>query len=298
MECGCRRLLNGIIATAFALAIAAPAVGQQSSNAPAPQAAAVESEIAVPAEQHAWGRFPVGSWKSVRVTSEVLDDAGRITNVTITDTKTTLVAADAASYTLRVEVTVEVAGKRFSKLPETIKHGYQGEKPGQQVAIKRVGEAQVAIDGRAIDCEVRQATIETDGLTRVSNIHYCSAVWPHQFKRETTTLGPDDVQQTTTVTEVVALDLPEKVGGEMRWATHVKTTHKQPSGTKTTLEIQTAGIPGSVVSHSATEHDAAGKMVRRSTLELRAFGVSESRPGEFAGRRRQARKAARRMEGR
>lgn len=298
MKRGCRRLLHGIVATAFALAIAAPAVGQQSSNVSDQQTPAIPSDIAIPANQHAWGRFPVGSWKSVRVTSEVLDEAGRITNVTITDTKTTLVAADATSYTLRVEVTVEVAGKRFSKLPEMIVQGYQGEKAGQRVAIKRLGEAQVAIDGREIDCEVRQATIETDGLKRVSNIHYCSTIWPHQLKRETTTLGPDDAQQTTTVTEVVALDLPEQIGGKLHSATHVITTHKQASGTKTTLEIQTAGVPGGVVSHSATEHDAAGRMVRRSTLELRAFGVSDSQPGEFAGRRRQARKAARRIDGR
>lgn len=297
MECGCRRVMNGVVAMAAVLGIAAPGLGQQAPVAQGERAGAAASDIAIPAEQHAWGRFPVGSWKSVRVTSEVLDEAGRITNVTITDTKTTLVAADAASYTLRVEVTVEVAGKRFSKLPETIKHGYQGERPGQQVAVRRLGDAQVAIDGRSIDCEVRQATIESDGLKRVSNIHYCSTIWPHQFKRETTTQGADD-QQVTTVAEVVALDMRERIGDEFRLATYVKTTHKQPSGTKVTLEVQTAGIPGGVVSHSATEHNAAGQMVRRSTLELLAFDVADSRPGEFAGRRRQARKAARRMEGR
>ena len=297
MEHGCRRIMNGLAALAAALSIAATGFGQQVPEAQGKRGAADVLETLVPAEQHAWGRFPIGSWKTVRVTSEVLDEAGRITNVTITDTKTTLIAADAASYSLRVEVTIEVAGKRFSKLPETIKHGYHGERPGQQVAVKRLGDAQVAIDGRAIDCEVRQATIEADGVKRVSNIHYCSTVWPHQFKRETTTEGGDDAQQATTVAEVVALDLPARVGGETLPAIYVKTTHKQPSGTKVTLEVQAAGIPGGVVSHSATEQDATGRMVRRSTLELLAFGVTEPRPAEIVGRRK-ARKAARRMEGR
>src|SRR5687767_14038503 len=101
MECGYPRALNGLCAIAAVLVIAAPGLCQQAPVAEGKPSAAIAADIAVPADQHAWGRFPLGSWKSVRVTSEVLDEAGRITNVTITDTKTTLVVADAASYTLR-----------------------------------------------------------------------------------------------------------------------------------------------------------------------------------------------------
>lgn len=292
MECGCSRVLALLAALASTLAYASPAAAQAPAATPVQGG---QQTVSIPAEQHAWGRFPVGSWKSVRVTSENLDDQGKVTIVTLTDTKTTLIAADATSYTLRVEVTVEIAGKRFSKLAETIKHGYQGETPGQQIAVKQLGQSQVAIDGRRIPCEVRQSTIESGGVKRVSNIHYCSTVWPHQLKRETTIEGAADEQRATTVAEVVALGLPERIAGEIRPATYVKTTHQQPGSTKVTLEVQTAGVPGGVVSHAATETDASGKMLRRSTLELVGFGVPEPRPEEFSGRRRQARKAARRM---
>ena len=255
--------------------------------------------VAIPPEQHPWGRFPIGSWKTVRVNSETLDSEGRVSNVTWTDTKTTLIAADATSYTLQVEVTVEIAGKRFSKLPETFKHGYQGEKPGQLVAVKHVGNAQIAINGQAIPCEVRQSTIEIGGLKRVSNVQYCSTVWPYQMKRETTIEGAADDQRATTVAEVVALGVQEQIAGEVQSATHVKTTHNQPSGTKVTLEVHTLAVPGGVVSHVATETDAEGNPVRRSTLELVAFGVTNERSMEMAGRAgRKARKAARRMEAR
>jgi hypothetical protein len=251
--------------------------------------------ITIPAEQHSWGRFPIGSWKSVRVTSESLDEQGKVVNVVVTDTKTTLIAADAGSYTLRVEVTVEIGGKRFSKLAETIRHGYSGEAPGQQIAVKQVGQSQVAIDGRKIPCEVRQATIEAGGVKRVSNFHYCSTVWPHQLKRETMVEGQAEDQQATTVAEVVALGLPERIAGEIRPATYVKTTHQQPGRTIVTLEVHTASAPGGVVSHSSTQTDASGRVTRRSTLELLGYGVPDPRPEEFSGRRRQARKAARRM---
>src|SRR5947208_7688474 len=33
--------------------------------------------LAFPPEHHPWGRFPVGSWKVVRTTSEALDEKGR-----------------------------------------------------------------------------------------------------------------------------------------------------------------------------------------------------------------------------
>src|SRR5687768_11687188 len=71
----------------------------------------------LPQEQHPWGRFPSGSWKSVRVVTETLDDKGEVANVTRTETRTTLVAADERGYSLRIESTVEVAGKRFASQP-------------------------------------------------------------------------------------------------------------------------------------------------------------------------------------
>jgi hypothetical protein len=257
---------------------------------------------AFPPDHHPWGRFPIGSWKLTRVVAEVLDTQGRVANVTATDTKTTLVASDASSYTLRVDVTVEVAGRRFSSVPQIVKHGYYGETPGQPVSVKDLGDSQLALDGRMVACELRQATIESEGIKRVSTIHYSSSLPPYQLRRETTAevaVEEKEKQKATTLVEIIALDLPQRVVGEIKKASYVKTTHKQPQGSKVTLEVQCDDVPGGVVSHWASETDSNGKTLRRSTLELLDYEVQEPKKGEISyGRRRFHRRAARRMDDR
>lgn len=252
-------------------------------------------EAAIPPDQHPWGHFPVGSWKTVRVISETLDNQGRVANISITESRTTLTALDATSYTLRIDTTVEVAGKRFSSQPQTVKHGYHGETAGQAVSIRKTGDAELSIDGRAIPCEVRQSVIEADGVKRISTIHYASQVPPYQLRRETTTEGGPEEQRATMLVEVIALGLPERVIDEVRTAAYVKTTRRQAQGTKVTMEVHCEDVPGGVVGHSARETDAAGHTIRRSTLELIDYAIGSHPPNtEPAIRRRFHRRAARR----
>jgi hypothetical protein len=255
---------------------------------------------AFPTDHHPWGRFPIGSWKLVRVVSEALDAQGRVANVTTTETRTTLVASDKTSYTLRVDVTVEVAGRRFASAPQVMKHGYYGESPGQPVTVKSLGDSQLALDGRLVACELRQAVVENEGVKRVSTIHYSSSIPPYQLRRETTAEGGADDKRATTLVEIVALDLPQRVVDEIKQATYVKTTHKHAQGSKVTLEVQCDDVPGGVVSHWSTETDLQGRAVRRSTLELAAYEITEAQAGEISyGRRhRYSRRAARRMNDR
>jgi hypothetical protein len=236
------------------------------------------AQDAGPPEHHPWGQFPVGSWKSVRVVSETLDAAGQVANVTTTLTRTTLTAVDDTSYTLRIETTVEIAGKQFASQPQVVRHGYHGETPGQGVSLRKTGDGELTIDGRTIPCEVRQLVLEADGVKRVSTIHYTSHLAPYQLRRETTTEGGPDEQKATTVVEVAAMGLPERVLGEMRTAAYLKTTRRLPQGTKVTMEIHCDEVPGGVVSHSASETDVAGNVVRRSTLELTDYAIGGHPP--------------------
>jgi hypothetical protein len=233
------------------------------------------------------------------VTSEVLDAKGQVANITKTETKTTLVHTDKTGYTLRFEVTVEVAGRRFASVPQTVKHGFNGETPGQPVTVKKLGDSQLAIDGRLVPCELRQSVVEADGVKRVSTIHYSSHIAPYQLRRET---APEDVpeeKRATTLVEIVALGLPQRVLDELATANYVKTTHKHPQGTKVTLEVQCDDVPGGVVSHWASETDLDGKTTRRSTLELIDYEILEPKTTDMSyGKRqwRRHRRAARRME--
>jgi hypothetical protein len=224
-------------------------------------------------EQHPWARFPIGSWKSVRVVSETLDAKGNVANIIRTETKTTLIAVDNESYSLRVESTVEVAGKRFASQPQIVKHGYYGETAGEPVAVKRLADEEVLIGGRGVPSEVRQATFDADGVKRSSKIYYSSTVSPYQLRRETTTDGLPEDQAITTLVETVATGMPLKVLNDNQPVSYIKTTRKSPQGTKVTLEAHCDNVPGGVVTHTSSESDAGGQTARRSTLELIDYAI-------------------------
>jgi hypothetical protein len=262
----------------------------------ASQAAAQETTF--PREHHPWGSFPVGSWKRLLTTSETLDDKGQVANITRTETRTILTAVDDAAYSLRSEVIIDVAGRRLAVNPQVAKHGYYGEPAGRPVTIKPLGEAPVTIDGRAIECEVRQVAVETEGGKLMSTLHYTSLVAPFVLRRESTLEGVPEEKRTSSLVEVVALDLPQRVRGELKPAMYVKTTQKQPQGTKITLEVHCEDVPGGVVAHWASETDSAGKVIRRSTLELVDYGlpIVMGQPTPILRRPHRTNKAARRME--
>ncbi len=260
--------------------------------------AAAAQEAAFPRDHHPWGSFPVGAWKRVLTTSETLDDKGQVANTTRTETRTILTAVDDSAYTLRSEIIIDVAGRRLAVNPQVAKHGYYGEPAGRPVSIKQLGEAPVTIDGRAIPCEVRQVAVETEGGKLTSTLHYTSLVAPFVLRRESSLEGVPEEKRTTSLVEVIALDLPQRVRGEIKPAMYVKTTQKLPQGTKVTLEVHCDDVPGGVVAHWASETDHAGQVVRRSTLELVDYGLPlvMGEPAPLLRRPHRANKAARRME--
>jgi hypothetical protein len=100
---GARRLGTSLAAWCLVLAAAQLAAAQLAAGH------AQEHPFA----QHPWAKFGVGSWKQVRARNESLNDAGRVVSTSITDTRTTLIGVTDSEYTIRIDVSVEVAGKRF-----------------------------------------------------------------------------------------------------------------------------------------------------------------------------------------
>src|SRR4051812_25456873 len=248
---------------------------------------AAAQEGGIPAEHHPWGRFPVGSWKLVRVTTDNLDALGNVTGVTITETKTTLMAADAASYTLYSEVTVETSGKRFTTPPKTTKLGYSGQAPGEGVTSKKAGDAEITINGRRIPCEVRQIRIDGQGTKYEGTVHFAANIPPYVLRKDGVASGAGDAPKTTSSVEVLALDMTYRVLADRRTVAFVRTIDKRPDRISTTIEATCDDIPGGEVAHSSQEQNEDGKVLRRANLELLDFHVANERPDEnWGGRRR------------
>jgi len=237
----------------------------------------------IPREHHAWAKFMPGSWSKVKKWTEELDDQGEVKSASTTETKTTLVEVDDSGCTLQMDVTVEVAGKRFNAAPRQIRVGFDGAANGARTEFRKVGEASLDPGGKAIGCAILESTTANGDARTVTRLHYSTTVPPYILRREMITTGVDGKLTLEQITmDVVALEMPQKVLTELLSAAHVRTVQKQPNSSTFTLEVICADVPGGVVSHTSKDMDPSGKLVRRSTLELLDYGVAA--PAEAARR--------------
>ena len=224
-------------------------------------------------DKHAWAQFGVGSWKRVRVYTESLDGNGKVKSVSITETKTTLEEVDEQGYALKVDVTVEVAGKRFMAEPNYVAYGYHGELQGQAITVKELEPGHASICSHKYETRTRQIVINGDKTQSVTTVQYSDTVAPYFLKRTTETIDNGTKEQNyQSVVEVIAVNMPEKVLTEVKSAAHVKTIETFGSETsqvtKVTLEVHCDSVPGGVVSHTSKQLDATNTTTQRSTLEL------------------------------
>jgi hypothetical protein len=263
--------------------------------------AAQADNLAFPVKRHPWGHFPVGSSKYVRTTAEAVNDKGQVVSVTITDSRTTLVAADETTYTLTTDATVDVASRRITAPQQTVRYGYYGELPGQLESAKHLGDANLTIDGRTIPCEIRQVVYTGASGRLTSTLHLSREFPPFVLRRETVMENGSEEKRNSSLVEIVTLEMPHRIRGQLKDACYVKTTQKMAQGMKVTLEVHCDDVPGGVAAHWASEMDASGRVVRRSTLELIDYTVAGPQPPPQPGilrRPMRAGKAARRLEAR
>ena len=270
------------------LAIAIWSIGFWGACYAAHSVAAETEDDAVLSETHAWARFGKGAWREVRIVTENFDDAGKITNSSVTINKTSVDEVTPDRITLKVENTLEVAGQRIASPVQIIKQGFAGEQVGQTVAVKKVEGTPVLIDGKEVPCETRQIEILGGTTKEVNLISYSPTPRPIVLRRRNTTsdVATSNVTQEST-SDVVALDLPLRVLDDIKTAYLVRQVHRSDRSTTTTWSFHVVDVPGEIVSQSSKKLEAQGKVVRRSTLELVGYGsgLADSYQDALRGRR-------------
>jgi hypothetical protein len=236
-------------------------------------------------QRHPWGRFEPGAWKLVRVVTETFDDQGTVASTSTTETRTTLNQIDPDGVTLLVEVVVEIGGRRLIAEPQRIKQGFYGELAGQQVTLSDGGPATVTIDGRGYPCRIEQTECSTASARIVTKTCYSATVAPYALKLDSVTTDLRTGEWLSeTQWQVTSLDTPCGLLRQNGNVAHVTSVHKHARGTTTTVTATSTEVPGGVICHNAKEVDASGRLVRRSTLDLVAYGAEPE--GARAGLRR------------
>jgi hypothetical protein len=255
-------------------------------------ASGLAQEAGIPAELHPWGRFKPGTWKTVRVVTETLDEQGQVVSTSKTDTKTTLLNVGNDGVTLEVEACMEVAGKRFRVEPQTVREGFHGEAAGSNVQLKEPTDGEITIEDRKIPCKIqRLSLVAPNGKTNLT-LHYSTTVPPYVLKRQCVVTDADgDSTVSETNKDAIALDMPVRVLDRLRNGSYVRTVHESGKTTVTTMSVVVGDVPGGVVSHSSKEVDKSGRLLRRSTLELVDYNTDpdRERSGLF-GRKRSSRR--------
>jgi hypothetical protein len=250
------------------------------------RAAPARQPADAPRQQHAWGRFAPGAWKTIRVVTETLDSGGAVASRSMTESTTTLTQADDKSFTLRIESVMEVAGKRIIADPQTLSQRYNGTSPNQTPERRTLPDERLLIDGQEYVCQVEEVTVLGPMSRTVTRTWHAPRIAPFVLKRDSTTTNPNDgalIGRSTQ--EVVALDMPHKLLDKSLSAAHVKVTQTHDKGTTVTMAITTFDVPGGVVAHTTKELDPTGRVVRRGTLELIDYGLESSPPDELPLRR-------------
>jgi len=246
----------------------------------------------ITAKLHSWARFEPGTWRTVRVVTETLNEQGQVVSTSTTDTKTTLVNIDDGGVSLEIETCVEVAGTRFQSKPEVIKQGFYGETTGPNRKLKEPVDGELTIENRKIPCKIQElATDGPSGRTTIT-LHYSTTTPPYVLKSVSVTADPEGKNTVSeTDTDVIAVDMPARVQGETRNGAYVRTVYKNAKATVTTLAVVLPDVPGGVVRQSSKEVDNNGQLVRRSMLELLDYNADpEKDHSGIFGRKRPPRR--------
>ena len=174
--------------------------------------------------------------------------------------------------TVRITVNVDAGGRRFETAPQTVQHGYYGEKPEQQVEVKDLGPATLTVDGRDYSVRSREASFQAGGqktVTKALPMRCPSTVCveaadashrPHESRRGTARDRRSAGRRHA---------IPRRIGNQAGVLRAL--TQKTAQGSTVTVDVTSVEVPGGLVNRTVKELDSQGHLVRRRTVELVDF---------------------------
>ena len=224
-------------------------------------------------EIHPWTRFAPGSWKTMRTTSETFEGDQQRLSHSVTHTRSELISRDEHSYTLRLTSEVVVMGKRLTGRRHTLRRRYEDVPFAYHVSYQQQGTKTVRLNGRTFDCKVYQGKASGPEGTLQVTLWICADRFPHVLYRRLVLTGPKSQVLEETTWETLAVEMPFQVLQQLVPTTHYKVVQRKPSGTIVRLVVASDQVPGGVVFESSKELDPQGRLRRRSTQELVAYGI-------------------------
>lgn len=232
----------------------------------------------IASDHHPWARFGEGTSVEVEITTESLDADGNVTTTSTTRRKTTLLSVSDDHVSLRVENTVEVAGRRFEADPQTLKLGLHGEPIDEGVEHRSddMMTGSVTIEGVNYACRIEHFEATVQGAVTVTKVYYSADVAPYILRTETITTDPQSNARLSERTmEVVALGVAYPWQSGLIPVALRRSVHTHGNGTTKTFSWYSPEIPGGVAASATSELNGEGRVVRRSWLWVKQTVVKQ-----------------------
>lgn len=221
---------------------------------------------------HVWGHFRPGSWVVVRQETETVDSDSRIVSTSKSETRTTLSGVDDRCLTFRVQSSLEVGGKKLDGDPQEVRQGHNGESPEVPApAVKLVAHETIDVQGQKYECRVDQSETTVDGKRTITKVWNSAEAAPFELRRLTTVVDTVGNAVEETLVEVVSLSPQRRILARNRPTAEVRIVYRHSRGRTQAQAVNCPEVPGGIVSQTAEEYDAAGKLLRRTKVELVDF---------------------------
>jgi len=250
-----------------------PPVQTASAN---PQEPSQAENWQYPAEHHPWGRFPVGAWRELEITTETFDENNKLFGKSVTTQREILKAIADDSYVIDVQATVDVSGKRIQGPWNTRVLRLATDRPGAIFSSTRQADHMLALPIGAVSCQVWEVRYSDESSNLLDRVYYSPEVYPHVLARNVIEQSEDTPIEMAPLDAVttVARSLPHNFEGRILECVAQQTIRRRDKGNSQTVAILSSEIPGGELETQSTDFDSSGRRIRWSVQKLIGHGSS------------------------
>lgn len=256
--------------------------------------AAANEQFVLPPEQHPWGRFAPGAWRTLRITAVAADQQADQPAETVVVQTEVLRAIDDDRYTLDVQATVEIGGKSLVGNWRQRQLSFALDRAVTRIVHKSLGESSAEVGAFETPCAVWELAYEVDAISMVDRVYYNGQIAPFVLLRESveqveSTARPPQVVRT----ELVGRQLPYVIRDQSIQCDCRRRTTRGAKGRSVEIAFVTDAIPGGEAAAWSTDWNAQGNRVRSSRSELVDYGKTWVEPRRALLPRRRVRQQRR-----
>jgi len=224
-------------------------------------------------DSHAWARFQPESWKTVRVTHSLIDEAEKVTSKVLTTTTTKLLDSSHNQYVLGVESTVIIGEQKVNQSKDRIKRNINFKGDGFSDVVEN---KTIKIGAYEFPVEVYTVRISSKNGQRVSKVYISKETMPSVLRRETQFTNKKGEVEYTTHSTVVEYGLTKDILGKQMQVSRVVTVHEEHGNKTRTDEFFCSEIPGGILSQEITQTNPDGVVIAKTVMTLLDYGIGSS----------------------